>query len=63
MGKISFAPQKIVSSYTRNISVFFGGSECINRAILSKELSFVQISIKGCFPTNWNMSHVSTLQK
>ena len=63
MGKIFFAPQKIASSYTKNISVFFGDSECINRAILSKELSFAQINIKGCFHTNWNMSHVSTLQK
>ena len=41
----------------------FGGSECINRAILSTELSFAQINIKGCFHTNCNMSHVSTLQK
>jgi len=62
MGKISFAPQKI-AIYTRNISVFFGGSECINRAILSEELSFEQTNIKGCFHTNWNMSYVSTLQK
>jgi len=29
-------PQQIASSYTRNVSIFFGGSECVNGAILSK---------------------------
>jgi len=61
-GQNTFAPQKIASSYTRNISVFFGGSKCTNRAILNTELSFAKINIKGCFHANWNMSHVSTLQ-
>ena len=36
--KYPLHPQKIASSYTRNVSVFFGGSECVNAAILSKEL-------------------------
>jgi len=36
--KYPLHPQKIASSYTRNVSVFFGGSECINGATLSKEL-------------------------
>jgi len=60
--KYPLHPKKISSSYNRNINVFFGGSECINRAILCKELLFAQINIKGCFHTNWNTSHVSTLQ-
>jgi len=36
--KYPFHPKKIASSYTRNVSVFFGGSEYVNAAILSKEL-------------------------
>jgi len=49
---------------TRETSVISGGGECINRAVLSKEL-FVctdRLNIKGYVHTNCNMSHVSTLQ-
>jgi len=47
----------------RNLSVFFGGSECVNGAILSKELFVCADKRKGYVYTNWNMSRPITRER
>jgi len=44
----------------RNLSVFSSGSECVNGAILSKELFVCADKRKGYVYTNWNMSRPIT---